>query len=140
MGLPHYRDARMQHRQCTQSALFGVTTVVAPRECQHPLTKCSLHPQCKNSGKTKASATRQERLGWSTRIRLCTTMPPIPIPRLTFPFCGQPPTRYSNSNVRLEIMNLWTGFTSWRTEFINSRAQALVTQSSARVLRLHHDR
>ena len=45
MGLPHYRDARMQRSQRTQPALPGVSTVVAPRECQHPLTECSLHPQ-----------------------------------------------------------------------------------------------
>ena len=31
VGLPHYRDARMQHCQSTQPALFGVTTVVAPK-------------------------------------------------------------------------------------------------------------
>ena len=47
VGMPHYRDARMQHTQRTQPALPGVTTVVAPRECQHPLTECSLHLQRK---------------------------------------------------------------------------------------------
>ena len=31
VGMPHYRDARMQHSQRTQPALLGVTTVVAPR-------------------------------------------------------------------------------------------------------------
>ena len=47
VGIPHYRDARMQHSQSRQPALPLVTTVVAPRECQHPLTECSLHPQRK---------------------------------------------------------------------------------------------
>ena len=31
-------------------------------------------------------------------------------------------------------------FHSWRTELINARAQALVTPSTAHILRLHHDR
>ena len=30
VGMPHYRDARMQHRQCTHPALVGVTAVAAP--------------------------------------------------------------------------------------------------------------
>ena len=43
----------MQHRQCTQPALPGVTTVVAPRECQHPLTECSLLSNVKFRKKQK---------------------------------------------------------------------------------------
>ena len=31
VGIPHYRDARMQHSQSGQPALPGVSTVVAPR-------------------------------------------------------------------------------------------------------------
>ena len=31
VGLPHYKDARMQHSQSKELALPGVTTVVAPR-------------------------------------------------------------------------------------------------------------
>ena len=31
VGIPHYRDARMQHSQSRQPALPGVTTTVAPR-------------------------------------------------------------------------------------------------------------
>ena len=31
VGLPHYRDARMQHPQSTQPALVGVTAVAAPK-------------------------------------------------------------------------------------------------------------
>ena len=31
VGIPHYRDARMQHSQSRQPALPGVTTAVAPR-------------------------------------------------------------------------------------------------------------
>ena len=45
-------------------------------------------------------------------FRLCTTIPLIPIPRLTLPSCGQQTTRYSNSNVKLEIINPWPGFTA----------------------------
>ena len=49
VGMPHYRDARMQHRQCTQPALSGVTAVAAPRD-----------PQCENSGKTNVPLTISE--------------------------------------------------------------------------------
>ena len=64
VGMPHYRDARMQHPQRTQPALPGVTTVVAPRECQHPLTECSLHPQRKIQEKQRFSQ-RNETTTWS---------------------------------------------------------------------------
>ena len=65
VGMPHYRDARMQHRQCTQPALTGVTTVDAPRECQHLLTECSLHPQRKHQEKQKYLQ-RGKTTTWST--------------------------------------------------------------------------
>ena len=48
VAIPHYRDAMMQHspmhslEQRPQSR---------PEECQHPLTKCSLHPQRKREDK-----------------------------------------------------------------------------------------
>ena len=33
-------------------------------------------------------------------------------PQIDVSSCGQPPTRYSNSNVRFKIMNPWPGFTA----------------------------
>ena len=65
VGMRHYKDDRMQHRQCTQPALTGVTTVVAPRKCQHPLTECSLHPQRENQEKHKYPQ-RGKTTTWST--------------------------------------------------------------------------
>ena len=43
----------MQHRQCTQSALFGVTTVVAPKRVPTPTNGVFPASPTKNTGKQK---------------------------------------------------------------------------------------
>ena len=59
VGMPHYRDARMQRSQRTQPALPAVTTVVAPKGV--PASTNGVFPASPtlNIGKTKVRAAIQ---------------------------------------------------------------------------------
>ena len=74
VGMPHYRDARMQHSQRTQPALPGETTVVAPRGVPASTNEVFPASQRKKEKKTKVLASRQDKYIVNKRccdVRVC---------------------------------------------------------------------